>query len=238
MTGGSTPQQGQRRPKARLVPIYLGTAEDHDFVAQLDRLRDLLADVATLLSPRPLGAALTNADAALFPQLTGDVYRRKGELQHIGVPVIVLTSRFGTMDMWDWELINYLREEGVDVLAPYALESALTACRALAAKRELGQGKFVVYWDQPGESGKQPAIFKRFYWWESECAERMRAKFGVAIEKRSFAELGRLARSLPDAAATTQLERWRDFVPLGDIGERAALSALETVRGGAPGHRR
>lgn len=227
MTAFSPTRQVQDDSKARLVPIYLGPGDDPSFTNQVGRLRQLLVDVATLLPPRPLGSSVADADAALFPQLTGEAYGRKADFRQIGMPVIVLTSEFGTMDMWDWELIRYLKDEGVEVLAPYSLELALTACRALATKRQLHEGKFVVYWDQPGDTGKQPAIFKRFYWWESECAERMRAKFGVAIEKRSFARLGAAAKSLPDSQAMVQQERWREVVPLDDVSAPASLSAFK-----------
>ena len=232
MTASLVPPPAAGRAKARLVPLYLGAADDPGFTNQLDRLRELLVDVATLLPPRPLGSRVSDGDAALFPELTGEVYRRKAELAQITKPVLVLTSEFGTMAMWDWELISYLRDEGTEVLSPYSLPGAFTTCRALATKGQLRDGKFVVYWDKPGEGGKQPGIFKRFYWWESECAQRLEAKFGVTIEKRSFAELGARAKSLPDSSAIAQQERWQRVVPLGDLSSRAALSALEAVRGG------
>lgn len=144
MTSMSRSEQ-RSPPKAQLVPIYLGAAAEPEFLAQVNRLRDLLGDVATLLPPQALGTVAPDADAALFPELTGDVYRRKAELMKLTAPVLVLTSEFGTMAMWDWELISYLREEGVRLLAPYSLAGALTACRALATRRELRHGKFVVY---------------------------------------------------------------------------------------------
>lgn len=210
------------------MPLYLGPADDPEFTDQVESLRALLADVATLLPPQPLGSNITEAaDATLFPQLTGEAYRRKSELSQIRAPILVLTSEFGTMAMWDWELISYLRGEGIEVLAPYSLAGARTACRALATKRQLRAGKFIVYWDKPGQAGQQPAIFKRFYWWEGECADRMMSKFGVTIEKRSFAKLGAAAKSLPDGSALAQQERWQDVVPLGDVTSGAALSALK-----------
>jgi hypothetical protein len=227
MTAFLPARQVRDEAKARLVPLYFGAEDDRLFAAQVERLRELLAEVATLLPARPLGASVAGADAALLPQLTGEAYRRKAELAQLEAPVLVLTSEFGTMAMWDWELISYLRDEGIDALAPYSLGSAHTACRALATKRQLSTGKFVVYWDRPGDGGQQPGIFKRFYWWESECADRMAAKFGVTIEKRSFAELGAAAKSLPDRDAIEQQERWREIVPLGDVSARASMSAFK-----------
>ena len=216
--------------KARLVPLYLTSPDDPDFVAQVGRLRELLAAEAELLAPLPLGVALPEADAVVFPQLVGDAYRRVPEIRALTLPILVLTSEFGTMAMWDWEIVSYLRTEGVETIAPYSLAGAATVCRALVAKRELSGGKFLVYQDRPGEGGFQPSIFKRFYWWEDECAERMRDVFGLTIVKRSFEELGRRAQELPDDVAREEWERWRERVPLGDVGERATLSALKLYR--------
>jgi hypothetical protein len=212
---------------ARLVPLYLRAEDDADFVAQVARLRELLEDVAEILEPLPLGAKLPDADAVVLPQLVGDAYRRAPELRAIDRPIVVLTSEFGTMAMWDWELIAYLRAEGVETLAPYALEDARTVCRALAAKRELAGARFLAYQDQPGEAGFQPAIFKRFYWWEDECAERMRAAFGVTVEKRSFAELGARARAVPDERARVERERLDGRVPTEGLDERRLSAALK-----------
>ncbi|HZO96791.1 MAG TPA: hypothetical protein VFB42_05415 [Gaiellaceae bacterium] len=216
--------------RARLVPLSLGAAGDPGFAAQTERLRDLLAGEAELLPPRPLGAPLPDADAALLPVLSGDAYRRVPELRATGLPLLVLTSEFGTMAMWDWELIGYLRDEGVETLAPYSLGAARTACRALAARRRLRSGAFVVYQDRPGEAGFQPDIFRRFYWWEDECAERMRDRFGVRIEKRSFRELGARARAVTDEDAGAEWERVRAGVPVRDLPERAVLNAVKLYR--------
>ena len=120
--------------KARLVPLYLVSPDDPDFVGHTRRLRELLADEAELTDPLPLGAALPEADAVVFPQMVGEAYRRVAEFRRLGLPVLVLTSEFGTMAMWDWEIISYLRAEGVAVMAPYSLGGAKTACRALASQ--------------------------------------------------------------------------------------------------------
>jgi hypothetical protein len=216
--------------RARLVPLSLMAADDPAFAAQTGRLRELLADDAELLAPLPLGAELPEADAVVLPQLIGDAYRRVAELRALTLPILVLTSEFGTMAMWDWELVSYLRAEGVETIAPYTLAGAATVCRALATRRQLRGGRFLVYQDRPGEAGFQPEIFKRFYWWEDECAERMLDRFGVELVKRSFAELGRRAQELPDELVRDEWGRWRERVPLGDISERQTLSALKLYR--------
>lgn len=216
--------------KARLVPLSFAAPDDPEFAGQTQRLRELLAEVAEILEPLPLGAPLPDADAVVFPQLVGEAYRRVPEIRALSLPILVLTSEFGTMAMWDWEIISYLRDEGVSTMAPYSLAAATTACRALAAKRQLREGRFLAYQDRPGEGGRQPGIFKRFYWWEDECVDRIRDKFGLTIEKRSFEELGARAKAMPDAVAQQEWERLRDRVPIGDVSERATLSALKLYR--------
>ena len=86
------------------------------------------------------------------------------------------------MAMWDWEIIQYLRLKGVDVIAPYNMGQTRNLARALAVKKDLKSSKFLVYQDNPGE-GFQPEIFKRFFWWEDECTQGMLEKYGVEILK-------------------------------------------------------
>ena len=211
--------------KARLLPLYFGTAPDADFTHQVDRLRDLLAAEAEILEPVPLSASAGDADAVVFPQLLGDAYRQAAAFKAIQVPILILTSQFGTMSTWDWEIITYLAGEQVVVIAPYTLDQAKRACRAVAVKRGLQGARFVVYQDNPG-AGAQADIFKRFYWWEEECSRRMLDCFGLNIEKRSFMQLGAEAQAIPDDAAREVWEAWRSRLNV-QLPERALLAALK-----------
>lgn len=144
----------------------------------------------------------------VFPQLLGDAYRHVPEFKRIEVPILIVTSEFGTVSMWDWEIASYLRSEGVETFAPYNLEQTRMICQCLAVKRELRQTKFLVFQDNPGK-GFQASIFKRFYCWEDECTRRMVDKFGVTQMKKSFQELGALAKALPDGEAEAVIKsRW------------------------------
>jgi len=194
--------------RARLVPVYFDPGRDDDFDTQLVRLKELLADDALFLEPVALGAALPDADGVVFPQLLGEAYRKTDALKAIDRPILMLTSPFGTVNMWDWEIVSYLRSEGIDSLAPYSLEKTKTACRALSVKRDLQQTKFLVFQDNPGQ-GFQGDIFKRFYWWEDECVQRMMDKFGITLVKKSFKELGAAAKAIPDAEAETVWQEWQ-----------------------------
>lgn len=212
--------------KARLVPLYFHSAADPDFANQVQALKSLLADQAEVLEPLGLGASLPDADAVVFPQMLGDVYRRFEQIQAIRLPILVVTSEFGTVSMWDWEINNYLDSLGVKVIAPYNLEATRRVCNALALKRELRQSIMLVYQDNPGE-GFQPEIFKRFYWWEGECIEQLGEKFGVTVVKKSFKTLAEEALAIPDAEAEAVWSAWERRVPVAGITHRAVLSAVK-----------
>lgn len=211
--------------KTRLVPIYF-PGRDADFDKQVLNLTTLLADVADILPPVLVGNPLPEADAVVFPQMLGDAYRALEAIRAIELPRLVITSEFATMSMWDWEICQYLRSEGVDTVAPYNLEQTKKICRALAVRSELRRTKFLVFQDNPGE-GFQASIFKRFYWWEDECTKRMLDKFGITIEKRSFREMGAEAKALPDSAADVVWAEWRERMPLGHLNERQIRSAFK-----------
>jgi len=210
--------------KAKLVPIYFDPGRDAGFDLQLERLRELLADDAEFLPPVALGARLPKeADAAVFPQMLGEAYRQVDDFRRLDTPILVVTSEFGTLNMWDWEIVAYLAGEGVTTFAPYTLEQTRLLCRAAAVRGDLRGRKFLVFQDNPGE-GFQAPIFKRFYWWEDEAAQRLLERFGITIVKKSFREFGARARAIPDAAAAAEWQRWQWPVQLP---ERALLSAVK-----------
>ena len=212
--------------RARLVPVFFKQGRDADFDVQLDRLKVLLSEEAEFLVPTGLGDPLPVADAVVFPQFLGEAYRNVAAFKAISLPILVITSEFGTVSMWDWEIASYLRQEGVGTIAPNSLDQTKKLLRGLAVKRELQSSKFLVYQDNPGD-GFQASIFKRFYWWEDECTRRMVEKFGITIEKKSFKTLGAYAQQLPDSAAEDVWSEWRERLPLGAISEGQRNSALK-----------
>lgn len=212
--------------KARILPIYFRSAEDPDFVKQYNNLQNLLANEAELLEPIELGSELPQADAVVFPQMLGDAYRKLEEIKKLPQPILVITSEFGTVSMWDWEINSYLTRNGVSVIAPSNLEDTLRTCKAIGLKKQLMNSKFLVYQDNPGE-GFQADIFKRFYWWEQECIDSINEKFGVTVVKKSFKELGAYAKQIPDEQAEVVWQNWKEKVPIEGISHRALLSAIK-----------
>lgn len=210
--------------KPKLIPLYLPNRDD-DFTKQLNALKDMLADEAEFLEPIALGDSIPKeAEAVIFPQMLGDAYRMVDEFKKIKIPILVVTSVFGTVLMWDWEIVSFLRSKGVETIAPYNLDQTKKLCRALKAKQDLRGGKFLVFQDNPGE-GFQAEIFKRFYWWEDECSDLMKEKFGLTIVKKSFKELGAKAKEIPDAEAEAAAKQW-DF-PIMELSNKQVNSALK-----------
>lgn len=213
--------------KAKLVPVYYQSSQDPDFVKQLDHLNRLLSQEADLLQPVALGAPLPKeADAVVFPQMLGQAYTHLADIKALGLPILVITSEFGTLSMWDWEINTYLASEGVKVLAPNSLEQAVRFCRASVLKRQLRDTKMLVYQDNPGE-GFQAEIFKRFYWWEQECIDRLKSRFGVTTIKKSFKQLGEAAKAISDAEAQAAWTSFKDRTPTKGLAQRPILSAMK-----------
>lgn len=210
--------------KARLIPLYFDPGRDSDFDRMLEALRPLLSERVELLEPLPLGAPLPDAEAVLFPQLLGEAYRQVEAFRAIDVPILFVTTEFGTLSMWDWEIAEYLKSHGIETIAPYNLSQTEKVCAALAVKRELKDTTFLVYQDDPGE-GFQAPIFKRFYWWEDECGQRLHDKFGITIVKKSFRELGAAAKSIADVDADEASKGWN--VPAEGLSDHALRSAVK-----------
>lgn len=210
--------------KTRLIPIYFGKADDEEFVAQVNVITDLLKDEADFLEPVAIGARIPDAEAVVFPQLIGEAYRHIADIKKIKIPIIIITSEFGTVAMWDWEIVTFMKDNGVKPFTPYTLELTKTICRALKLKKELADTKFLVFQDNPGE-GMQANIFKRFYWWEHECTELIHRKLGVSIVKKSYRELCETAKAIPDIQAEVVWKSW-DFNCQG-LSKKAINSAVK-----------
>jgi hypothetical protein len=213
--------------KVNLVPIFFREATDPDFVKQLDILKDLLVDEAEFLQPTKLGEILpSSTDAVIFPQMLGDAFRQVDAFKELPQPILVVTSEFGTVSMWDWEINNYLDSYGIKIIAPPNLEGTMKALKTIGLKKELKGSKFIVYQDNPG-AGYQADIFKRFYWWEKECIDSLEKKFGIEVVKKSFEKLGGDAQALPDEQALEVWKEWQDRIPVGDVTQRQIISAVK-----------
>ena len=161
--------------KAKVVPIRfkeINARELGEYKQQLEILNAIYGDVAEFMDTVVAGDPIPECDAIVFPQMIGAGYHYKEALRQYDRPILVITSQYGTVDMWDWELISYLRSGGLTVFSPYNIELGKVIFRALAVKTHLKGAKFLMFQDDPGE-GMQAYIFKRFYWWEKECSEQI-----------------------------------------------------------------
>jgi len=211
--------------KAKLVPLYFKSGMDEDFKKQILNIKNLLSDVAEIIEPVELGQKLPDADGVIFPQLIGDAFKQIESLKKINIPIVIATSDFGTVNMWDWEIVAFMKTEGVDVFSPYSLELTKIICKSLALKKDLEKTKFLVYQDTPGVGGMQGEIFRRFYWWEDRFTELLNKKFGVSLIKKSFKEMGAQAKEITDKEVKEVIKN-RDINTEG-LSEKALNSAVK-----------
>lgn len=217
--------------KTTLVPMYFKEANERETkerAVQLEKLKTLYGDEADFLPEQPVGSQIPKeADAIVFPQLIGAVFAQKEEMKKLDLPMIILTSAFGTVEMWDWEIVAYLREQlGLTIFTPYNIELGKTIIRALSAKKSMinGNVNFLMFQDSPGE-GMQANIFKRFYWWEEECRETIEKTFGIKIIYRSWKEVNNRAQQIEEEEA---LHLWSErIVPTEGVPQRNILKAVK-----------
>ncbi|NQW72305.1 MAG: hypothetical protein HQ453_06210 [Actinobacteria bacterium] len=208
--------------KAHLLPVFLEDEPQPAFVRQLDSLSHLLDGQVTWLEPVHISAASgTTADAVVVPDMSGEAYRRLGEFRDITVPILIVTSEFGTVSMWDWEIRDFLRRRGVSTVAPTSAGELEVVVRSLGVRRRLAGATMLAYQDDLG-AGKQPDIFKRFFWYEPACVDAFAERFGVTVDIRSYRDL--VARS--KAIDVTRLEQ---ALPVGLPASGVAARALESA---------
>ncbi len=210
----------------RLLPLHLESQPKRPFHVQLEHLQRLLGPLVEWLPPAPIDAPVPDeASAVIVPDLSGVAYRKLDAFKAIDKPILVITSEFGTVAMWDWEIRDFLRRRGVATIAPTSLQESEDVCRALAVKETLAGASMLAYQDDLG-AGMQPDIFKRFFWWEEECLRSMNARFGVTIDHRSFRELSARAAAVPDARVEAAAASIDGRVPMLGLRPSAKADAL------------
>jgi hypothetical protein len=213
--------------KPRLLPVHLEYGPGPAFATQLQHLRELTGDLVDWLDPAWIDAPVpAGTTAVVVPDMSGAAYRKLDAFRRIEVPIVVITSEFGTVSMWDWEIRDFLRRRGVPTIAPTSLEEARDVCRALALKETLARSTMLAYLDDLG-AGMQPDIFKRFYWWEDQCVDDVQASFGVTVERRSFRELAARAAAVGDRRVAEAMDRIGPHTPIVGLAARGKTEALK-----------
>ena len=213
--------------RANLQPLYFGTEASQAFSAQLERLRGQLKAVAQFLEPLPFGSDLSRAGADLIvlPQLSGAAYQMLNVFRSLSLPTVVLTSEFCSTAIWDWEITGWLRSADIDVFTPYERRQTEILCRAVAAKRELSQSRFLVFQDDVG-AGLYAEMFQRFYWWQQENSQRIFNRFGITVEERSLLQLTAAVRSVSDDRVRSIWEAWQSRLTIVDVPDKALDDTL------------
>ncbi|MDX2381233.1 MAG: hypothetical protein QNM02_15905, partial [Acidimicrobiia bacterium] len=206
--------------------MYLDDEPTTPFHRQLEHLQRVLDGYVMWADPVHIDQPVSDdVDAVIVPDLNGLAYRMVESFRRIDHPILVITSEFGTVSMWDWEIRDHLRRRGVDTIAPTSLAESHDVCRALAVKSQMRNGSMLAYQDDLG-AGMQPDIFKRFYWWEDECVGLVTEKLGVTVERRSFRELAARAAAVPEARVDDAWQRWEGRIPILDLSPTARLEAM------------
>jgi hypothetical protein len=209
-----------------LLPVFLEREPGESFSRQLAALGELSQGLVEWRPAAWVGDPVADdVTAVVVPDMSGLAYRLLEELRRIPVPLLVVTSEFGTVSMWDWEIRDYLRRRGVQTVAPTSRQELVDVLRGLAVRQTLPRSKMLAYLDDLG-AGMQPDIFKRFYWWEEECVEDMQRALGVTIERRSWRELAARAAAVPEARVVETHERISPGVGMGALAWRARAEAL------------
>ncbi|MCM1134111.1 MAG: hypothetical protein NC400_00915 [Clostridium sp.] len=216
--------------KAKAVSLYFegrNPREVKEYEQQLGRLKGMYADEVEFIDSVCIGSEISKeADIVVIPQLFGAVFKERERLEAIEKPMMIVTSEFGTVEMWDWEIAAWLRDElKLNVFFPYNVEIAKVIFRSLAAKKLMNGGaKFLMFQDEPGE-GMQAYLFKKFYWWDESCTEQMERAFGVKIIYKSYKELNRKAEAMDSAKAKALWEERK--VPCENVPEECILKAVK-----------
>jgi len=190
--------------KIKAVPLKFSSVVESEYEQQLHIITDMFKDEVEFLPSVTVGDVIPDdAQVVVFPVLVGEAYKKLRYLQTIKLPIVIITSPYGTMAMWDWEILTVFKDLGMNVFAPYHPDLARVVFRTVALKQEMKSAKFLVFQDTPGD-GMQADIFKRFYWWEQECNQSIKDKFGIDIVIRSYKQLADKARKITDKDAIAE----------------------------------
>ena len=207
-------------------PVYLDREPAEAFHLQLAHLERLTGHLVDWAEPAHIEAPVpAEASAVVVPDLNGLAYRMVDAFRGIEQPILVITSEFGTVSMWDWEIRDHLRRRGVATIAPTSLQECEDICRALATAKALAGSTMLAYQDDLG-AGMQPDIFKRFYWWEDECVRDMERRFGVRIEHRSYKALAARADAIEESRVRETVHRIASGVPIVGLSACAQDDAV------------
>lgn len=210
---------------ARVVPLKFAGAIEDNFEKVLEELKVIYQEEMEVLEPVMLGDEIPECDAVLLPEMAVDVYTRTAEIKaQIKQPVLIITTRFGVSLMFDWEGAAHLKQQGIKVYHPHSVELGKTILKSLALKRLMKKQKFLIFQDSPGD-GLIPEQFKIFYWWNEQCIQDIKERFGIEIVYRRYKDLCDDAKSISDEEARAELERF-DFI----VKEVKEKTLLETIK--------
>jgi hypothetical protein len=209
-----------------LLPLYLEKLPQESFHLQLANLKELSLGMADWLPARQIDDVPSILPHAIvLPDLSGEVYKNVSTFIGLKIPIIIVTSEFATISMWDWEARDFLRRKGIETLAPTSLEEFHDILRGINVRQTLKSSIMLSYQDDLG-AGKQADIFKKFFWYDESCAINLKKKLGVEVQVRSFKALNDRALSIKNSRVSEELTRVQSKVPIAGVAAIARENAL------------
>lgn len=194
--------------KAKIAPMKFAGVDMALYDRILTAIREIYAEEVEFHQDFTMGDSAPDVDAILIPVITAELYTEIDKLQeNIHLPIVIVTTEYGVSLMFDWEGVNYLKSKGFEVYNPFNVDIGKTVFKSLALKRNMKGQKFLIFQDTPGD-GLLPEIFKVFYWWNSECTDKIKEKFGISIIIKPYKDLCNKAKALSDESAREELKRW------------------------------
>ena len=97
--------------KARLVPLYFDPGRDERFRQDARRPPYAAGRARGVPRTRAAGRPAARSRRRDLPAAAGRSLPAGGRLSRHRVPILLVTSEFGTLSMWDWEIAEYLRSQ-------------------------------------------------------------------------------------------------------------------------------
>ena len=156
------------------------------------RSRSLLADRVELLEPVPLGGTAAGGRRGRLPAVPGRGVPASVEaFQAIDLPILIVTSEFGTLSMWDWEIIEYLQVARASRRSPPTTSSRRKkVCAAL--RRQAGADRTRSSWSTRTTRAKafRPPSSSASTGGKTSAPSGSATSSASTIVKKSFRELG------------------------------------------------
>ncbi len=162
-----------------------------------------------------------------LPRMLGDAFRRLQEFQALPQPVLVVTSEFGTVSMWDWEINSFLGCQWRQGDRPQHARKNPPGLPGAGAGKMLRARNSWSTRTTPPAPGCRTRSSSAFTGGSRKRSPPCRAATGCKWSKRASRSWARAAKAIPDEAAQQVWDGGKAKTPLGKVASRQVLSAVK-----------